>query len=51
MEIRTFGEQRFAHGRTSLLGTNGLVVATLDDQSDVTKMRTQFGAIPEVFNP
>ena len=44
MEIRKFGEQRFAHGRTSLLGTDGLVVATLDDQLDVTKMSAKFGA-------
>jgi len=47
MEVRTFGEQRFAHGRTSLLGADGVVVATLDDQLDVTKMRAQFGPTKE----
>ena len=44
MEVRTFGEQRFAHGRTSLMGSDGVVVTTLDDQLDMTKLRVQFGA-------
>jgi hypothetical protein len=39
MEVRTFVDQRFAHGRANVGGATGLVVAVLDDQSEVTRVQ------------
>lgn len=39
MEVRTFLDQRFAHGRANVGGVTGLVVAVLDDQSEVKKVQ------------
>jgi len=39
LEVRTFADTRFAHGRTNVGDAKGLVVALLDEQSEVTKVQ------------
>jgi hypothetical protein len=41
MEVRAFLNQRFAHGRANVGPASGLLVAVLDERSEITKLQAQ----------